>query len=142
MSQLNDRQLNNGPLSKATAVKQVLEQGRKVISLQLLMTLLAAAGFFAGQGFDAAQAAVFGGLTSVLSTVLLSYGVKRATETVVQSPAKSTAILYFGAAQRFLLVLVCFAFGLAILKLYPLGVFAGFALAQIAYVISMAMLRK
>jgi len=139
---LNDRQFNNSQLHNATAVKQVVDQGRKVIGLQLIMTLLAAAGFFAGQGFYAAQAAVFGGLTSVLSTLLLSYGVKRATESATQNPAKSAAILYFGAAQRFLLVLVCFAFGLAILKLYPLGVFAGFALTQVAYVISMTMFKK
>lgn len=137
MSQLNDSQM-----SKAAAVKQVVDQGRKVIGLQLVMTLLAAAGFFAGQGFDAALAAVFGGLTCVLSTLLLSYGVKRATESATQNPAKSAAILYFGAAQRFLLVLVCFAFGLATLKLYPLGVFIGFALAQIAYIISMMIFKK
>jgi len=120
----------------------VVDKGRKVIGLQLIMTLLVAAAFFAGQGIHAAQGALFGGLVSVMTTLLLSYGVKRATVAAATNPGKSAAILYLSAAQRFLWVLVAFAFGLSILKLYPLGAFAGFAIAQIAYIISMYKLRN
>jgi hypothetical protein len=46
------------------------------------------------------------------------------------------AILYMGAAQRFLLALVLFGFGLAVLKLEPVALIAGFCFAQSIYLFS------
>ena len=122
------------------AVKKVGLRARKVISLQIMMMLVVAVVWFVFSGLDAAQAVVFGGLISVTSTLLLSRGVKRAT--AATEPSRSMLILYAGAALRFLLVLAAFAAGLAVFKLYPLGMFVGFAAAQMAYLVSMYFLRN
>ena len=123
-----------------TAIKKVGVKARKVISLQIMMMLAVAVIWFAFSGLDVAQAVVFGGLISITSTLLLSRGVKRAT--AATEPNKSMLILYAGAALRFLLVLAGFAVGLALFKLYPLGMFIGFAAAQMAYLVSMYFLRN
>jgi ATP synthase I chain len=64
--------------------------------------------------------------------LLLLRGVSRATQVAAENPGKSMTILYAGAAQRFLLVLALLGAGLALLKLHPLGVLLGFALAQVS----------
>ena len=115
-------------------------KAKKVISLQIVMMLVVAVVWFAFSGIAVAQAVVFGGLISVTSTLLLSRGVKRAAAST--EPKTSMLILYAGAALRFLLILAAFAVGLAIVKLYPLGMFVGFAAAQMAYLVSMYFLRN
>lgn len=128
-------------MNSTTATNEVGEKTRKVVGLQVVLMFLTSAAFFAGKGLDAAQAAVFGGLISIASTLLLGYGVKRAAEAAVVNPGKSAAMLYAGAAFRFMFILAAFAIGLAVLKLYPLGVFAGFAVVQMVYLVSMYFLR-
>jgi len=128
--------------SNSASANEVVEKARKLVALQLGMMLLVSVAFFAwffksGQGLNAVLAVGYGGLTSVASTLLLSFGVKRASDGVLDNPGKSTMILYAGAAQRFILVLVALAFGLKVLELYPVGLFAGFAAAQMAYLVSM-----
>lgn len=119
------------------------DTARRVVYLQITTGLLAAAGFFMAQGIAAAQAALYGGLISVISTLLLSHGVKRAGDAAPQSAKKSMIILYVSAVQRFVLVLVAFAVGLAVLKLTPIAVFVGFVVTQLSYVISMrGLMRK
>ncbi len=67
-----------------------------------------------------------------MTTLLLSWGVKRAERVAVESLGKSQAILYLGAVQRFVSVLVMFLVGFAVLKLDPLATVIGFGLAHAA----------
>ena len=110
-------------------------KARKVIGLQILIGGLVVAGFFLGKGTLGALSAAYGSAISILLAWLLSRGVVQAGNTVQESSKKSTAILYMGAVQRFLLVLALFGFGLAFLKLEPLAVVIGFALSQLAFTI-------
>lgn len=80
---------------------------------------------------------LYGGLISVATSLLLSRGVIRAANAAPENHKKSMIILYLGAAQRFVLVLVLFGAGLAGLKLEPLATIAGFVAAQLVYVIGM-----
>jgi ATP synthase protein I len=88
------------------------------------------------QGVTQGLAALYGAFTSIVLAFLLSRGVKRASEAALHDPKKSMMILYLGAVQRFVLLLVLFAIGLAVLKLDPLACLIGFGLAQLTYVIA------
>lgn len=113
-------------------------KARKVIGLQVLIGGLVVAGFFFGAGVLGALSAGYGSLVTMILAYLLSRGVAQASDTAQLSPKKSTAILYMGAVQRFLLVLALFGLGFAFLKLEPLAMVIGFALPQLAFMIMAA----
>ncbi|MFQ5488622.1 MAG: ATP synthase subunit I [Gammaproteobacteria bacterium] len=117
--------------------QELVFETRRVIGLQLLISALVAAGFYVGNGPWEALSAAYGGLISVISAVLLSRGViKAGTAVEPGDKKKSEAILYAGAALRFILVLVCFGIGLAVLKLAPLATVMGFIAVQLAFIFS------
>ena len=118
-----------------SAAQELVVKARKVIGLQILIGGLVVAGFFLGKGTLGALSAAYGSVISIILAWLLSRGVVQAGNSAQQSSKKSTAILYMGAVQRFLLVLALFGFGLAFLKLEPLAVVIGFALSQLAFTI-------
>lgn len=118
-----------------SSAQELIVKARKVIGLQVLIGGLVVAGFFLGKGVLEALSAAYGGLISIILAFLLSRGVVQAGYTEQQNPKKSTAILYMGAVQRFLLVLALFGLGLALLELEPLAVVIGFALPQLAFVV-------
>jgi ATP synthase protein I len=116
-----------------TASREIVAVARKVIVLQLGVSALIAAAFFMARGEGEACAALFGGLIGVVVAYLLGRGVARATQTARLDHKKSMLILYLGALQRFVLVLVLFAAGLKVLQLSFVPMVAGFAGAQLAY---------
>lgn len=110
------------------------ERTRRVIRTQLLVSVLVAGIFFALQSsWNAALSALYGGGASVIIAWFLSRGVQRASQLAVENPKKSMAALYVGAVQRFLLVLGLLVIGIAVLKLEPIALCAGFAAAQFSY---------
>lgn len=109
---------------------------RRIVGFQFLASVVIAIGFLIGVGAAQGRSALYGGLVAVTLTVLLSRGVRRAEVSAVSDPRKSMMILYVGAVQRFVLALVAFALGLAVLKLEPMAVFIGFAAAQFSYLIN------
>lgn len=111
---------------------ELAEKARGVISKQLAVAVACAVFFYFYQGGWAALSAIYGGLVCIAATLLLLRGVARATQVAAENPGRSMTILYVGAAQRFLLVLALLGAGLALLKLHPLGVLLGFALAQVS----------
>jgi ATP synthase protein I len=122
-------QERDGPETAALA-----KRARRVIRVQLLTSVLVA-GFFLLQGTTESLSAMYGGMVSVITAWFLSRGVQRAGKLAVDNPKKSMAILYVGAVQRFLLVLGLLAVGLALLKLEPIALCVGFAVAQISYLV-------
>lgn len=110
-------------------------KARRIIIVQLLVTLLVAAIFLVQkeQGVWGALSATYGGLSSVVLALISIRGFKRANEIALSEPAQSMMILYIGAVVRFVAVVVLLGVGLGPLKLEPLAVFAGFALAQAGY---------
>lgn len=105
---------------------------KRVIGLQLFSSVVVASAFFV-QGSWYATSALYGGLASVIIAWLMSRGFKRASQASLQSSGKSMAILYLGAAQRFLLVIVLLGIGLSVFKLVPVAIISGFAIAQLSY---------
>lgn len=118
--------------------QELIVKARRVIGLQVLIVGLIAAGFFLGKGTWAALSVLYGGLVSIILAWLLGRGVMQAGNSAQQSAKKSTVILYMGAVQRFVLVLITFGFGLAFLRLEPLATVIGFAVPQLAFMIMAA----
>ena len=120
-----------------TASREIIAATRKVIALQVGVSVLIAAAFFMAKGEGEAYSAFYGGLISVAVAFLLGRGVVRAADVARQDHKKSMLILYLGAVQRFTLVLVLFGIGLKALGLAFVPMIAGFAGAQLAYLSNM-----
>lgn len=108
------------------------EKARRVLVIQLATSVVAAAGFMI-QGPWGALSAFYGGMTSIVLALLSIRGFRSANKHALSDPKKSMMILYAGAVQRFVAVLVLLALGLGGFKLEPLAVFIGFAMAQASY---------
>lgn len=108
------------------------EKARRVVTVQMLTSMIVAALFLI-QGVWDALSAFYGGLASVVLALLSIWGFKRANAHALSDPKRSMMILYAGAVQRFVAVLVLLALGLGAFDLDPLAVFIGFALAQASY---------
>ncbi len=124
--------------------KGLAGKAKRVVVVQLLMTLVVAAAFFAvvyAQGMVEeslwkALSAGYGGLSSVLLALISIGGFKRANASALSDPKLSMMILYIGAVVRFAAVIVLLGVGLGLLKLDAMAVFIGFALAQASYLMS------
>ena len=119
----------------APAAAEMVAKTRRVIVFQIVIGVLVSAGFFFGQSQWHALSALWGASISILSALWLGRGVYRAGEEAGHG-RKSEAILYTGAALRFLMVLGLFAVGLAAIKLAPLATVTGFVLTQLAFAAS------
>lgn len=125
--------------------KALAAKARRVVVVQLSTTLVVAAAFFGfgSEGLAAeenlweALSAGYGGLSSVVLALVSIGGFKRANALALSDPKQSMMILYIGAVIRFAAVIVLLGIGLGLLKLEAIAVFAGFALAQVSYLMSM-----
>lgn len=114
---------------------------RKVVislwAIQAIATLAVAGGFFVWMGTAAALAALYGGGVAVVVSALLAWRMKRASR-----PGAGAAGLYLGALERMAFVAAAFVLALAVLKLQPLALIAGFIGAELAYYVAAAVLRQ
>ena len=117
----------------SSANSPLVAKARNVASVQIISSVTVAALFLLQGPWDAVSA-LYGGLASMVTVWLLGRGVKRAEAAVLRDPKRSMQILYFGAAQRFILVAVLLALGLAVLKLAPIALCVGFVLTQLSFV--------
>ena len=114
------------------AEPNIAAKARWVISTQLIISIIIAAVFLT-KGISESVAAMYGGAVSICISLLLLWGFQRANEAARVDPGKSMRILYMGAVQRFVLVIGLIALGIAVLKLDPVAVCVGFAIAQLGY---------
>jgi ATP synthase protein I len=117
------------------AAQELTLKTRKVIGLQLLIGVLVASGFYILYTPWHGLSVLYGTMISMLSSWWLSRGVSKAGAHADQGRS-GEAVLYVGAALRFIMVLVLFAVGLALIKLVALATVVGFVLAQLAFIIA------
>lgn len=108
---------------------------RVVLIYQAVIAAGAALVFLVLQGKLQALSALYGGLITLLMTLLLRRRVTKFTEAAAQGNAAGAAAV--GVMLRFLWVLLLFGLGFAVFKLDPLASIIGFGLAQLGYVIAM-----
>jgi F0F1-type ATP synthase assembly protein I len=87
---------------------------------------------FAGTIFswDMARATLMGGAITMLLTIHMAWRLQK-----LNNHANSQVMLYIGAVERFVLVLVLFASGFSLLILEPLGMITGFIAIQLVQLI-------
>lgn len=112
---------------------------RQVVGLQVVITLIATGIAYSLNGsLQFALAMLGGGLVSVLNGALLAWRMSRAVlhsahETHSPSGAhQQLRLMYFYAAERFLVVVALLGLCLVVLKLTPLAVLGGFVMGQAA----------
>ncbi len=103
---------------------------------QVGVVLLAAAGFFFGKNAAAAVAALGGGGISLILVLLLGRSMRRASALAQTDARAGMVILYVGAVQRFVAVLVLIGAAIVLGKADPLALLVGFACGQIGNVVS------
>ncbi len=115
----------------------VAKNTRRLIVSQFIIGAIVTLLYVLFSGTLQGLSAAYGSFTTMLISAYLSYGVIKAEKVAQTNPKKSLGILYFGAVQRFVMVIGMFIIGLAILKLEPLATTIGFGLAQLGYVVNL-----
>jgi ATP synthase protein I len=102
---------------------------RQIIMLQIVVTLIGASIAYSMKGTPQFAIAVLsGGGISVLNGALLAWRMTR--ETLHPAPEAQLRLLYFYAAERFLVVVALLGLCIAVLKLLPLALLGGFVMGQ------------
>lgn len=106
---------------------------RKVVWLQMAVTIASAGIAYGTEGTPQfAMAVLSGGAVSVLNGVLLAWRMSRAALASAHDAHLQLRLMYFYAAERFLVVVALLAVCMAALKLSPIPVLGGFVLGQAA----------
>jgi len=104
---------------------------RQVILLQILATLFGASIAYSIKGTPQFAIAVLsGGGISVVNGVLLAWRMVRAALHPAHEAHHQLRLMYFYAAERFLVVVVLLCLCIAVLKLSPLALLGGFVMGQ------------
>lgn len=116
-------------MSRATA--QLQQALHRLLVLQLVLIAVVAMAGYAWQGTAALRAASFGGVIAIFGTlVLLRYG--RRAEQAGANVALNAGLIYGSAIVRFISTMALFSVGIAVLRLQPLWLFAGFIAGLVA----------
>lgn len=108
----------------------------RTIIIQGILTAITAALFLAFGASHHALGALYGGLIAIIIATLLGWRLKRAANFSADEQKERGGLqLAVGALERFLVVGVGFAVGIALLKLPPVAMIAAFAIAQISFLI-------
>ncbi|MCI0401783.1 MAG: ATP synthase subunit I [Gammaproteobacteria bacterium] len=107
---------------------------RRLLTTQCLLVVGLSALLWMASGIFEAQSALYGGGIALLSSWMLGRRVYSAADVAEERPGKGVAMLYFGAIQRFVIVLGLFALGIGLLKLAPLPLIGAFAVAQLGFI--------
>lgn len=107
-----------------------------LLAIQAAVTLAVAAGFYVYQGLAGAAAAGYGGLIALAVSGLLAWRLSRASR-----PGAGVAGLFLGALERFVFVAAAFAVGIALLKLAPIALIAGFVGAELGYYVAAGVMK-
>jgi len=113
----------------------------RLLALQFVL-VSAVVGFFLMTGDPlAAQAAAYGGAMALLIAWMLGRRALLAAEVAKTQPGREMLVIYTGAVQRFVAVLVLFGLGMGWLNLQPVPLLAAFAIAQLAHMFNGALVR-
>ena len=114
-------------------------QARQIACLQAAAALMVSGVVYSLNGVQQYAAAVLsGGLVSTLNGTLLAWRMSRAAlPSALEAQHSSGAhrqlrLMYFYAAERFVVVVVLLCLCLAVMKLSPLAVLGGFVMGQAA----------
>jgi hypothetical protein len=107
------------------------KQARRIVCWQLATALVVSGIAYGMEGAPQVAIAVLsGGVVSVLNGALLAWRMSRVISSSAHDAHFQLRLLYFYAAERFLVVVALLGLCMAVLKLLPLGVLGGFVMGQ------------
>lgn len=115
------------------ADKKLQQSVIRVVFVQTLTTLLVASGALIIYGQWSAIAAIYGGFLAIIVAVLTAHWIFRAGEVAQAEPQRGVGAFLSVAGKRMLLTIAGLALGLAGLRLAPVPLLVGFALAYMGY---------
>ncbi len=120
-----------------------LQSGDIGVLLMIQFALVASVvGFFLFSGDPlAAQAAAYGGAMALFIAWMLGRRALLAAQVAKTHPGREMLVIYMGAVQRFVAVIVLFGLGMGWLDLQPVPLLAAFAIAQLGHVLNSALVR-
>lgn len=113
--------------------EQMETQEARTVSVQIALTVIAAAALYVFIDVDAAKSAFYGGVVATVNGLSLLRKVSEASRAASSAPTRALAILLSGAANRFISVIVLFGLAFGVLHLQVVPALAVFAIAQLAY---------
>jgi ATP synthase protein I len=111
------------------------QEVRQILGLQAVVVAVMGLAWLVFAGEFEARSGLYGGMCALVNTWMLGRRVRLALEAARRTPGREVMVLYIGAIQRFVTVLVLFILGMGGLKLSPVPLLLGFAVAQGAYLI-------
>lgn len=115
------------------AAKTLRTTLRRLITTQLSLVLAAVAIYFSLKGWQAAIACLYGGAIALFNTLVSAQRLRRASESAGSDAARGMMELYIGAVIRFVATPALVVVGIVLLKLEPIAIIVGFAVAQLGY---------
>ena len=107
---------------------------RRVIAFQGIIAVVIALVFM-NMGYQKIESSLFGGIISIVNTLLLARSVNQAGNAAVgQNISGGTLVLFKSLLIRIALVLIGFYIGIVTLSLDALQMLVAFAVTQIGYV--------
>ena len=120
--------------------KKIARQG---IQLQIAVTLIGSGVAYSMNSTPQFAIAVFsGGAISVVNAALLAWRMARSALHPAHEAHHQLRLLYFYAAERYLVVVALLCLCFAVLKFYPLALLGGFVMGQALLLASRLLLRK
>lgn len=107
---------------------------RRVLAVQIALTLVLGALIYLIQGPANAVALIYGGVVVIIGTGLHAWRLKLATQTTDNIPTIKPGVLMQGILLKLMVMGGLLAVGLAKLKLAPLALLLGFIAANSGYV--------
>nr|VFJ49528.1 MAG: ATP synthase I chain [Candidatus Kentron sp. FW] len=101
-----------------------------LVGFQVVLILCVSVGYLVIVSYLEALASIYGGCMAIFSTWMLIVRVRLAIGIAKNEPGREVRVLYTGAIQRFVLVLILFVVGMAILDLSPAPLLIGFTVPQ------------
>ena len=106
----------------------------RTLIIQAVLTAITALAFLAFQGNSHAVGALYGGFIAMVIAALLGWRLQRAADFSAEEKKELGSVqLAVGALERFVVVGIGFAVGIAVLKLPPVAMIAAFAVAQLSF---------
>ncbi len=115
---------------------------RRAAAVQTALIVAVALLALAWKGWPVALAVIYGGLAAWLNAAMLYWRWVQGTRRFHSDPGRHLRSFYRSSMERFLMVGLWLAAGLAWLGLAPLAVVAGFVAGQLAWLIASPTLRE
>ena len=133
-SQWSQRCEHAEPSTNMSYAAGVLRVGiHKTLAAQVVLVLGLAAVYLVLKGGFHALCVLYGGGTALVVTSLLGWRIQQAGESAQAGFDSSSVLLYASTLERLALVGLSVGVGIGWLKLDPIALIAGFAIAQLGY---------